>query len=83
MTEGGDNLAPRRLRDLRSGQEKQTRQHIRVERRLDGTHEGMTTELGMAAHSNVVTKQLGQRFDEVTDQLKALRRRVSDLESKI
>jgi hypothetical protein len=82
MAEDDDNVVLRLLREIRSGQEEQSRRLIRVERRVDEMHEGMTTALGMAAHSDVVVEQYGQRFDEVEDQLAALRRRVSDLEAK-
>ncbi|TPE53876.1 hypothetical protein [Amaricoccus solimangrovi] len=77
-----DDIVLRLLREIRTDQLDQGRRLIKVERRLDEMHEGMTTALGMAAHSNLVAEQFGQRFDEVEDQLNALRRRVSELESR-
>jgi hypothetical protein len=82
MAEDDDNVVLRLLRELRAEQQDQSRRLIRVERRIDEMHESMTTALGMAAHSNLAVEQYGQRFDEVEDQLAALRRRVSDLEAK-
>ena len=82
MAEEDDNIVLRLLREIRADQLDQGKRLIKVERRLDEMHEGMTTALGMAAHSNLVVEQFGQRFDEVEDQLTALRRRVSELESR-
>ena len=82
MTEEDENLVLRLLREIRAGQQDQSLRLIRVERRVDEMHESMTTALGMAAHSNVVVEQMGQRFDEFEDRLVALQRRVSELESK-
>jgi hypothetical protein len=82
MAEDDDNVVLRLLREIRAGQDEQARRLIRVERRVDEMHDSMATALGMAAHSNVVVEQFGQRFDEFEDQLAALRRRVSDLEAK-
>lgn len=81
MAEDEDNLGLRLLREIHSEQTDQGLRLIRVERRLDEVHENMVTALGMAAHSNVVVGQFGQRFDQMPGQLNALRRRVSDLES--
>jgi hypothetical protein len=67
-----DNVILRLLREIRADQQDQSKRLIRVERRLDEVHESMTTALGMAAHSNVVVEQFGQRFDELEDRLAAL-----------
>jgi len=82
MGEDEDNVVLRLLCEIRAEQSDQSMRLIRVERRIDEMHENMTTALGMATHSNVVVEQFGQRFDEVQDQLNALRRRVADLESR-
>jgi polyhydroxyalkanoate synthesis regulator phasin len=34
-------------------------------------------------HSGVVVEKTGENFDEIRDQLEALRRRVADLETRI
>lgn len=77
MADDDDNVVLRLLREIRAEQGDQGRRLVRVERRLDEMHESIATSLGMAAHSNVVVEQFGQRFDE-----EALRRRLSDLESR-
>jgi hypothetical protein len=82
MTNGDDNVILRLLREIRADQQDQSKRLIRVERRLDEVHESMTTALGMAAHSNVVVEQFGQRFDEFEDRLAALQNRVAELESR-
>lgn len=82
MATSYNNVVLRLLREIRAEQHDQSRRMVRVERRLDEMHEGMTTALGMAAHSDLVVEQFGQRFDEFEDQLDALRRRVIDLESR-
>ena len=82
MAEDESNLILRLLREIRADQQNQGKRLVRVERRVDELHENVATALGMAAHSNVVVEQFGQRFDEFEDRLGALQRRVADLETK-
>jgi hypothetical protein len=77
-----DNLILRLLREYRAEREDQAKRLIRVERRVDELHEIATAALGMSAHSNVVAKTHGERFDGIEDRLAALPRRVAELESK-
>jgi polyhydroxyalkanoate synthesis regulator phasin len=82
MSEDQDNMVLRLLREIRAQQIEDSRRLVRVERRLDELHESNATALGLAAHANVVVEQSGQRFDELADQIEALRRRVAALEDR-
>lgn len=82
MSDDQDNVVLRLLREMRAQQIEDSRRLLRVERRLDELHESNAVALGMSAHANVVVEQAGQRFDEITDQLEALRRPVAALEDR-
>ncbi len=82
MAEAENNLILRLLREIRTQQTEDGRRLHRVERRVDELHESAGAALGMAAHANIVTESAGEKFDEIHDQLEALRRRVAELETR-
>ncbi|TGE02475.1 hypothetical protein [Methylobacterium nonmethylotrophicum] len=77
-----DNLVLSLLRDMRAAlaevravQDEQSRRLIRIEGRVDETHESMITGLGLAAHASI-------RHDRVEERLRDLTDRVERLEGK-
>jgi polyhydroxyalkanoate synthesis regulator phasin len=45
-------------------------------------HESVGLALGYAVHAAQVTEKSGEHFDELRDEIAALKRRVSDLEAR-
>jgi len=82
MVEDTENVILRLLREIRSDTSDTRNRVTRVERRLDELHETAATALGLAGRANLVVAQAGQRFDDLNDQLEALRRRVAALENR-
>jgi polyhydroxyalkanoate synthesis regulator phasin len=82
LAQDDDNVVLRLLREIRGDTSDLRLRMAKVERRLDELGDGMTTALGMSAHSNIVVEQTASRIDELQDQIEGLRRRVSDLEAR-
>lgn len=82
MTED-DNMVLRLLREIRQTQTEDHRRLIKVERRLDELFESTAMAQGMAAHAVAVSGQQGERFDQITDELEAVKRRPAELEAKV
>ena len=67
------------MRDLREEQAVGNRRLSAIDRRIDDMKESVVMALGMAGHTNVVVERTGETFDELRDQIEALRH-VSELE---
>ena len=76
-----DNVVLRLLREIRTEQRSQSRDLTTLKRELAELRETTMTSVGMAAHASVVVNQSGERFDELHDELEALKRRVAELEA--
>jgi predicted translin family RNA/ssDNA-binding protein len=82
MADEQDNLVIRMLRDIR-GDTMDTRQRlVRVERHVEEMREQMVTAMGMAGMATVSVEKQGERLDEISDELEALRRRIAALENR-
>ena len=89
MADDGDNLVLRLLREIR-GELAEVRQTqaahgerlTRIDRSIDDLRETAITAMGYAAHSALITDKAGERFDRITDEIAALKRRVADLEAR-
>lgn len=77
-----DNVVLRLLREIRDEQRTQGRDLTTLKREVGEIKESLATSLGLAAHANVVVGRSGERFDELTDEIVALKRRVAELEAK-
>ena len=82
MAETESNLILRLLREIRVKQGEDGLRLVRVERRVDERHESVGTALGMAVHANIAVEHTGQTFDEIRDEIAALKRRVQELEAR-
>jgi polyhydroxyalkanoate synthesis regulator phasin len=89
MAEEPDNLIVHLLRELRAdlgalkdGQADGNRRLTKIERHIEEMKETLAYTAGVAMHSGVVVEKTGENFDEIRDQLEALRRRVADLEMR-
>jgi phage shock protein A len=89
MADADDNLVLRLLREMRAemGEIRQDTAELRagqtaLRRQFDELRESALMAFGMAAHANQVVENRGERFDDLQDQIEALRRRVADLEAQ-
>ena len=77
-----DNIVLRLLREIRDTQQEDHVRIGKIERHLSELREHTVTAMGMAAMASQTTEDRGERLDEITDELEALRRRVADLEAQ-
>ncbi|MEL7215854.1 MAG: hypothetical protein AAGJ96_07995 [Pseudomonadota bacterium] len=77
-----DNIVVRLLREIRGDTSDLKTRMTKMERHLSELREHTVTAMGMAAMASQTTEDRGERLDEITDELEALRRRVADLEAQ-
>lgn len=81
MADADDNVGLGLAREIRAEQTSQGGDLTTITRQLSELRGDVVTALGMAAHSNVVVEEAGQRFDEFADGIGALKRRVQEWEA--
>jgi chaperonin cofactor prefoldin len=89
MAEPTDNVVLRLLREIRAEQtvikrtvETTNGRLTTLERKMDDVNESVTYALGLSAHANVAYETTGQRIDRLTDAVKKLEARVTELEAQ-
>jgi len=75
VAKGPDNVVLMLLREVRATQDDHTGRLERMEKRLDGVHEGMITSLGLAGHDHVRHDLLEKRLDGLTKRVERLEKK--------
>lgn len=78
--EPDNSLVLRLLQEIRSDTGDIRARVTRLERRVDEIGKSAVTAMGFAAHAAQVSEHHGEHFDELRDEIAALKRRVAQLE---
>lgn len=85
MTEE-NNIMLRLLREIREDQQDHSSQLMKFDARLAVVNDSISTALGLAAHASVKAEdaafKANARFDNLSEQIDALNRRVAALEAR-